>query len=396
MALILDDKIQGRIDQVSQRLELDTQYVPPPLTFFYSTDAPLPAVNLSRPSDMLPWTSGRLSSPPLRALWSTSLLLRVRVIELIWAWAWAELCHLLGPSLCRYFVSLLDPQIYASQRGSSSVAPARPRWLMSHPAPVQTSVSASAPLTLPQLRALAPLLLFGLLVVLILITRPGPTHQECGNLPAMDKGRRTRGIQALRVGSFNIRYDGNSRRPVPIGEGAGEREGPPFQGGIVNGSGEQPWSTRRSYLTDQLLWADLDIMGLQEVLVNQLHDISQLVGDSYGYVGVGRDDGKEAGEYVPVFYRKSRLEVISVEHFWLSLTPEVPGSKSWDAVRCFVPSQETGSTEGTRLSGPNSHGHSCPLCRPRLSSCPCLPIPGCQRVAISSKVELLCCEHALG
>ena len=50
----------------------------------------------------------------------------------------------------------------------------------------------------------------------------------------------------------------------------------------------------------------------------------------YGVVAAGRDDGKEAGEMTAVFYRRDRFELLDSGHFWLSETPEKPGSKSWD------------------------------------------------------------------
>jgi hypothetical protein len=41
-----------------------------------------------------------------------------------------------------------------------------------------------------------------------------------------------------------------------------------------------------------------------QVLDNQLHDLAYLLEPSYLHVGVGRDDGKTAGEAVPIFWRK--------------------------------------------------------------------------------------------
>ena len=49
----------------------------------------------------------------------------------------------------------------------------------------------------------------------------------------------------------------------------------------------------------------------------------------YDWVVVGRDDGKEKGEFMAVFYRKARLEPLTTNHFWLSDTPEVAGSTTW-------------------------------------------------------------------
>lgn len=70
-------------------------------------------------------------------------------------------------------------------------------------------------------------------------------------------------------------------------------------------------------------------MGTQEVLVDQLHDMLDSLPD-YSYLGVGRDDGKETGEYAAIFYRKDRLDVLKDGHFWLSQTPDKP-SLGWDA-----------------------------------------------------------------
>ncbi|WVQ93459.1 hypothetical protein IAU59_000533 [Kwoniella sp. CBS 9459] len=95
---------------------------------------------------------------------------------------------------------------------------------------------------------------------------------------------------------------------------------------------ERPWSERKTRLVDALLGTgELDIIGFQEVLHNQLLDLVDLLGPTYSYVGVGRDDGKEAGEYSPIFYDKRKYSVVKWGTVWLSPTPEVPGSKGWDA-----------------------------------------------------------------
>lgn len=52
---------------------------------------------------------------------------------------------------------------------------------------------------------------------------------------------------------------------------------------------------------------------------------------SYDYVGTGRDDGKQGGEYTPIFYNKDKFNQIEHSQFWLSETPDVPGSIGWDA-----------------------------------------------------------------
>ena len=73
----------------------------------------------------------------------------------------------------------------------------------------------------------------------------------------------------------------------------------------------------------------MDILGTQEVLHNQLEDLKQRLPE-YGVIGVGREDGKEKGEYSALWYQKDRFNLLDSGYFWLSETPEVAGSKGWD------------------------------------------------------------------
>ena len=73
-----------------------------------------------------------------------------------------------------------------------------------------------------------------------------------------------------------------------------------------------------------------DLLGMQEVLWHQYQYLdSALTG--YGSVAAGRDDGLRAGEACPVFFRLGRFERIDDGTFWLSSTPDVPGSVGWGA-----------------------------------------------------------------
>lgn len=92
--------------------------------------------------------------------------------------------------------------------------------------------------------------------------------------------------------------------------------------------GKNAWPNRAE--TVAAVIKDHDVAGLQEVLQSQLEDLQKLLPD-YEFVGAGRDDGKTRGEYVPIFFRKDRFEKKEAGHFWLSKTPDVPGSKDWDA-----------------------------------------------------------------
>ena len=104
--------------------------------------------------------------------------------------------------------------------------------------------------------------------------------------------------------SYNIRYDGHSDLAPD-------------------------WSQRKDPIIAQLQKERPTIIGFQEVLNKQLEDLKVAL-PSYLAVGVGRDDGKEAGEFAPIFYDTTRYQLLQSGTFWLSPTPEVP-SKGWDA-----------------------------------------------------------------
>lgn len=74
---------------------------------------------------------------------------------------------------------------------------------------------------------------------------------------------------------------------------------------------------------------DTDIVGVQEALRHQLDEIQERL-PNYDWVGVGRDDGKDAGEFSPIFYRTDRFELVATNTFWLSENTGYPGSTSWD------------------------------------------------------------------
>lgn len=89
------------------------------------------------------------------------------------------------------------------------------------------------------------------------------------------------------------------------------------------------WSQRVDCLCDVIRFSDFDIFGAQEVKYEQLSDMLYRLQD-YDYVGVGRDDGAQGGEYSPVFYKKERFTLLDSGTFWLSETPDKV-SNGWDA-----------------------------------------------------------------
>jgi endonuclease/exonuclease/phosphatase family metal-dependent hydrolase len=90
------------------------------------------------------------------------------------------------------------------------------------------------------------------------------------------------------------------------------------------------WPKRTQKVFDLIKKYDPDILGVQEAIHHQLMDLVKNL-PQYDYVGVGRDDGKTKGEYSAILYKKEKFTVLQQGTFWLSETPEVPGSKSWDA-----------------------------------------------------------------
>jgi endonuclease/exonuclease/phosphatase family metal-dependent hydrolase len=90
------------------------------------------------------------------------------------------------------------------------------------------------------------------------------------------------------------------------------------------------WPFRIDKVTSQVMFHEADIVGVQEALFEQIQDMDRRL-TKYKYVGVGRDDGKEKGEFSAIFFDTTRLQLLRSQTFWLSETPQVPGSKSWDA-----------------------------------------------------------------
>ena len=137
-------------------------------------------------------------------------------------------------------------------------------------------------------------------------------------------------LQDLRVMSFNIRYDNPS-------------------------DGADAWPNRRTRVASLILFYSPEILGLQEVLLHQRDQLSEDLG-SYAFLGGGRDDGVEAGEFAPIAYQTDRLEPLEQGHFWLSATPDKP-SVGWDAAlpRIATWARFEDRTSGGRILALNTH-----------------------------------------
>ena len=96
------------------------------------------------------------------------------------------------------------------------------------------------------------------------------------------------------------------------------------------GDGINNWNKRKEKVVHFIKAAQPDVIGMQEVLHNQLEYLKENLSE-YEEVGVGRDDGQTRGEYSPIFYKKDRFNLISHQTIWLSEYPDSIGHIGWDA-----------------------------------------------------------------
>jgi endonuclease/exonuclease/phosphatase family metal-dependent hydrolase len=111
--------------------------------------------------------------------------------------------------------------------------------------------------------------------------------------------------ESIKVLSFNIRYNNPQ-------------------------DGENAWPLRKEQVVSVIRFHGADIIGLQEAQADQLQYLERELSE-YGWTGTGRLDGGEGEEFCAVFFRKSLFELEKSYTFWLSKTPEVKVSKSWDS-----------------------------------------------------------------
>ncbi|MBA9078145.1 endonuclease/exonuclease/phosphatase family protein [Rufibacter quisquiliarum] len=110
--------------------------------------------------------------------------------------------------------------------------------------------------------------------------------------------------QTLRVATFNVRVD-------------------------VKADSLNPWKDRYPQVANLIKLYDFDVVGTQEGKGPQIQHLQEEL-PGFAFAGVGRDDGKEKGEYSAIFYRKDKFQLLNSGTFWFSTTPDKP-SKGWDA-----------------------------------------------------------------
>lgn len=114
--------------------------------------------------------------------------------------------------------------------------------------------------------------------------------------------------QTMTVATYNIRNDANLDD-------------------AKNGNG---WQQRLPEVCNLIKYYDFDIFGTQEGLYHQLENMKEQLPEM-DYIGVGRDDGKQAGEYSAIFYKKDKFKLLDSGNFWLSNNSSKP-NMGWDAV----------------------------------------------------------------
>lgn len=131
------------------------------------------------------------------------------------------------------------------------------------------------------------------MLFVVLVVARGPGHAQTSPVPV-----------AMRVMTWNIRYDNPD-------------------------DGVHAWPKRRDELIGLIRSRQVDVLCIQEGLHRQVQFLTDGL-PGFEMHGVGRDDGKEEGEYAAIFTRTGRFVCRGSGNFWLSPTPDVP-SKGWDA-----------------------------------------------------------------
>lgn len=133
----------------------------------------------------------------------------------------------------------------------------------------------------------------------------------------------------IRLMSYNIRYDAPDDTPN--------------------------WTQRRPHMARQIAFFDPDVLGVQEALIPMVAYLAEQA-PAYDHYGLGRDDGREAGETTTLFWRRDRFEAVRTETLWCSTTPDRP-SKGWDAAlpRTLTRVVLRDRTDGRLLDVRNAH-----------------------------------------
>lgn len=93
--------------------------------------------------------------------------------------------------------------------------------------------------------------------------------------------------------------------------------------------GANHWNKRKDFVVKAIRNYDADFIGTQETWDFQAKYLAENL-DGYTYVGRSRQNDNR-GEECGILFKTSRFDKLIEGHFWLSETPDKPGSKSWDS-----------------------------------------------------------------
>jgi endonuclease/exonuclease/phosphatase family metal-dependent hydrolase len=110
--------------------------------------------------------------------------------------------------------------------------------------------------------------------------------------------------QSFRIATYNIRYDNPD-------------------------DSLDRWTSRCPHVASLIKLYDFDIVGTQVGLYHQLQDLKKVL-SGYDYIGIGRNNGVQAGEHSAIFYKTNNFKLLDKGNFWLSAITDKP-NKGWDA-----------------------------------------------------------------
>ncbi|KAJ6527859.1 Endonuclease/exonuclease/phosphatase [Mycena vulgaris] len=161
---------------------------------------------------------------------------------------------------------------------------------------------------------------------------------------------------AFRLVTYNLRFDSIPDN-ITVAQSLANLSSPLIEPHYLSLTEEQPWSVRRLRVAEHLISEGIILAGFQEALVRQVNDLAELLGSGWGWVGIGRDDGVAAGEFSPIFYKKSDILLLSNDTFWTSNTPfqpsKFPGAGSFRICTVAHLQLQTGSR--TNFTFLNTH-----------------------------------------
>ena len=153
-------------------------------------------------------------------------------------------------------------------------------------------------------KKLKPVLItVAIILVASIVIAFAPTIYRIATFDEIVQGFEEKSTDSLRIMSFNVRY---------------------------SNVGNATMEDRIDIVSQTILDSEADSVGVQEATPQWIAAFEETISDKYAYVGVGRDNGIDEGEYAAIFYLKDKYTVIDSGTFWLSETPDKP-SRTWDA-----------------------------------------------------------------